>query len=237
MCGILGWVRPSFNDSKRAENEARPALESLRPRGPDTNGLQCGEGWLLGHTRLAILDLTEKAKQPMTDGRGGWLVYNGEIYNFKELREELVKKNYRFHSSGDTEVLLHAMREWGTECLPHLRGMFAFGWLDSEKRELILCRDRYGVKPLAYEAKDKEFRFASDLHALRRLPGASREIDSESAFLYMALGYVPAPHSILKNVRKVRPGCYLHVRWTNEGRLDVREFPYWSMNEIPFADP
>lgn len=237
MCGILGWISPLIADPKEAKGKAHSALEALRPRGPDGGGLECGQGWLLGHTRLAILDLTDRASQPMTDGHGGWLVYNGEIYNFKELREELTALGYRFRSSGDTEVLLYAMREWGISCLDRLRGMFAFGWLDSEKRELILCRDRYGVKPLAYEIKDNDLRFGSDLHALRMLPAASREIDPESAYLYLALGYIPAPHTILKNVRKVKPGHYLHVRWSTSNLLEVRECSYWSMSQIPLADP
>ena len=232
MCGIVGWISSSLTDRNQAISEVARALTALRPRGPEGRRVESGKRWFLGHTRLSILDLSEKASQPMTDGRGSWLVYNGEIYNFKELREELKARGYKFHSSGDTEVLLHAMREWGIACLERLRGMFAFGWLNSEKRELILCRDRYGVKPLAYEIRDKDFRFASDLHALRLLPKASREIDSESAYLYMALGYVPAPHSILKNVRKVKPGHYLHVRWSAAGDLSVNEHCYWSMGQI-----
>ncbi len=232
MCGILGWISPSLTDPKRSVQEAQPALQALRPRGPDGNGIETGKGWLLGHTRLAILDLTEKARQPMTEGQGGWLVYNGEIYNFKELREELIGLGYRFQSSGDTEVLLYAMREWGVSCLERLRGMFAFGWLDTKKQELILTRDRYGVKPLAYELRNNELRFASDLHALRLLPGASREIDSESAYLYMALGYVPSPHSILKGVKKLRPAYYLRVRWSEKGIRDVEERAYWSIKQI-----
>lgn len=237
MCGILGWISPSITDSRKAKEEARQALEALRPRGPDGSGMECGKGWLLGHTRLAILDLTEKARQPMTDGHGAWLVYNGEIYNFRELREELKALGYTFRSTGDTEVLLFAMREWGVTCLSRLRGMFAFGWLDTQKQELTLCRDRYGVKPLAYEVKNSGLRFASDLFALRLLPEASREIDPVSTYLYMALGYVPAPHSILENVRKVKPGHYLHVRWSGDGGLlKVSEHAYWSMAEIPSAN-
>jgi asparagine synthase (glutamine-hydrolysing) len=107
--------------------------------------------------------------------------------------------------------------------------MFAFAWLDTEKRELILARDRYGVKPLAYDLRDDEIRFASDLFALRSLPGASHEVDPEAAYLYMGLGYVPAPHSILKGVRKVRPGHYLKVSW-GEDRLRAREHQYWSIS-------
>ncbi|MBI3015276.1 MAG: asparagine synthase (glutamine-hydrolyzing) [Candidatus Tectomicrobia bacterium] len=233
MCGILGWVGVG-GEPEAVKNSARPALEALRRRGPDGSRLEAGPGWLLGHTRLAILDLTERASQPMTDGEGHWLVYNGEVYNFEELRRELEARGARFQSTGDAEVVLYAMREWGVACLGRLRGMFAFGWLDAGRRELILARDRYGVKPLAYEHGKDDFRFASDLFALRALPGGSREIDSESAYLYLGLGYVPNPRSILKRVRKVRPGHYLRVRWSEEG-FDVQEYAYWSMSEVAAA--
>ncbi|MDP9176681.1 MAG: asparagine synthase (glutamine-hydrolyzing) [Gemmatimonadota bacterium] len=211
---------------------AEPALSVLRGRGPDDQRLEWGPGWILGHTRLAIIDLSRRSSQPMTDGQGLWLVYNGEIYNFRELRAELELKGCRFASDGDAEVLLQALRHWGLACLERLRGMFAFALVDLERRELILARDRYGVKPLAYEIRDAGIRFASDLRALRSLPNASREIDSESAYLYMALGYIPAPHTIHQNVRKVKPGHYVRVRWSDGGVDDVRELPYWSIRAL-----
>src|SRR3990172_78906 len=158
MCGILGWISHWLADPQVSMHAAMPAVAALDHRGPDGSRLECGPGWLLGHTRLAILDLSDRASQPMGDGHGGWLVYNGEIYNFKELREELIAQGFRFESTGDAEVLLNAFRHWGPACLQRLRGMFAFGWLDTENRELILARDRYGVKPLAYELRDDGFR-------------------------------------------------------------------------------
>lgn len=234
MCGILGWISPVLTDRAAARHMAMHAVAALDRRGPDDSRMECGPGWLLGHTRLAILDLSDRASQPMADRQGGWLVYNGEIYNFKELREELIAQGFRFESTGDAEVLLNALRRWGPACLGRLRGMFAFGWLDTDRRELILARDRYGVKPLAYELRDDGFRFASDLFVLRQLPGSSREVDAESAYLYMGLGYVPAPHSILKGVRKVRPGHYLRLRWGN-GRFEMTEHSYWSIAQVSAA--
>jgi len=229
MCGILGWINPALTDPETTQRLVQPAVAALARRGPDGDWIEWRPGWMLGFTRLAILDLSDRAKQPMTDGRGGWLVYNGEIYNFKELRDELKAHGYNFRSTGDTEVLLYALRHWGVACLERLRGMFAFAWLDTEKRELILARDRYGVKPLAYELRDEEIRFASDLFALRSLPGAGREVDAEAAYLYLSLGYVPAPHSILNGVRKVRPGHYLKINFA-EDRLTAREHRYWSIS-------
>ena len=234
MCGILGWISPWHTDRDAATQAALPALAALHGRGPDGNRLEFGSGWLLGHTRLAIIDLSERASQPMSDGLGAWLVYNGEIYNFKELRQELSAEGFKFRSSSDTEVLMYALRHWGPACFERLRGMFAFGWLDTTRRELILARDRYGVKPLAYELRKDSFRFASDLFALRSLPGGGRDIDAESAYLYMGLGYVPAPHSILAGIRKVRPGHYLRVRWSEAG-FELREHQYWSISQIPLA--
>lgn len=232
MCGVLGWIDPALIDREAAIRMAEPALSVLRSRGPDDQRFEWGPGWILGHTRLAIIDLSRRSSQPMTDGHGLWLVYNGEIYNFRELRAELETKGCRFTSDGDAEVLLQALRHWGLACLERLRGMFAFALLDMERRELVLARDRYGVKPLAYEIQGGALRFASDLRALRALPNASREIDSEAAYLYMTLGYIPAPHTIHRGVRKVKPGHYVRVRWSDSGVDDVRELPYWSMREL-----
>ena len=232
MCGVLGWIDPALIDRQAATRMAEPALSVLRNRGPDDHRLEWGPGWILGHTRLAIIDLSRRSSQPMTDGHGHWLVYNGEIYNFRELRAELEAKGCRFASDGDAEVLLQALRHWGLACLERLRGMFAFAFVDVERKELVLARDRYGVKPLAYELNGAGIRFASDLRALRSLPHASREVDAESAYLYMALGYIPAPHTIHQRVRKVKPGHYLRVRWSDTGVEDLREQPYWSMREL-----
>lgn len=232
MCGVLGWIDPSLNDGAAAMRMVEPALATLAERGPDDARLEWGPGWILGHTRLAIIDLSRRSGQPMTDGRGLWLVYNGEIYNFRELRSELEGLGCRFHSSGDAEVLLQSLRQWGLECLPRLRGMFAFALLDTTRRELVMARDRFGVKPLAYDVHGQGIRFASDLRALRSLPDGRRDIDAESAYLYMALGYIPAPHTISRGVRKVKPGHYVRVRWSNSGVEDVREVRYWSINSV-----
>jgi asparagine synthase (glutamine-hydrolysing) len=160
MCGVLGWIDPALIDREAAIRMAEPALSVLRSRGPDDQRLEWGPGWILGHTRLAIIDLSRRSSQPMTDGQGLWLVYNGEIYNFRELRAELETKGCRFTSDGDAEVLLQALRHWGLACVERLRGMFAFALVDMERRELVLARDRYGVKPLAYEVQDAGIRFA-----------------------------------------------------------------------------
>jgi asparagine synthase (glutamine-hydrolysing) len=232
MCGVLGWIDPALTDRDTASRMAAAALSALRNRGPDDQRIEWGPGWVLGHTRLAIIDLSQRSSQPMTDGQGLWLVYNGEIYNFRALRAELEAKGHRFVSEGDAEVLLHAFKQWGVACLERLRGMFAFAIVDVARQEIVLARDRYGVKPLAYEIQGDGIRFASDLRALRSLPNASRDIDAESAYLFLTLGYIPAPHTIHRGVRKVKPGHYVRARWFSKGVSHVEERAYWSIGAL-----
>jgi asparagine synthase (glutamine-hydrolysing) len=209
----------------------------LRNRGPDDTGLDHGEDWVLGHTRLKILDLSERAAQPMVDAAGRLLVFNGEIYNFKELRGQLESCGARFRSTGDTEVLLEALGHWGLGALTRLRGMFAFAWLDPKRKELVLARDRFGVKPLAWERTADGVRFGSDLFALDAMAGGrqAHAIDPEQTQRYLMLGYVPAPYTILKAVKKLLPGHYLRVGWNDCGTLNIEEKSYWKICDIPPA--
>lgn len=197
--------------------------------------MEAGPGWLLGHTRLSIIDTSSLGRQPMGDDEGNWLAYNGEIYNFAELREELEAEGVLFRSHSDTEVLLHALRVWGEVTLTRLRGMFAFAWINTHQHRLLLARDRFGVKPLSYEVRDGELRFASDLFALRALPDASLAIDATALELYLALGYVPSPYTILRGVQKVRPGHLVTAHWAQGGIANVEERPFWEITEIPPA--
>lgn len=234
MCGILGAVGRQSVTPAALEGVSR-GLHALARRGPDGAGRQRGEDWLLGQTRLAVLDLTERAAQPMQGARGTWLVFNGEIYNFRELRRELEDRGVRFDSTGDTQVLLAALETWGLDVLPRLRGMFAFGWLDPQCRQLTLARDRYGVKPLVWERTADGVRFASDLFALDDMAGQARDIDAEQVRRFLVLGYVPAPYTIWKGPRKLRPGCYLRVQWGDKGAAEVEETAYWRLSDIPPA--
>jgi asparagine synthase (glutamine-hydrolysing) len=213
------------------------ALTALRPRGPDGSGFEVGEDWVLGHTRLAILDLTDLGAQPMRSKRGSWIVFNGEIYNFHELRDELAAEGVRIRSTGDTEVLLAALERWGTDALLKLRGMFAFGWLHPENKELILARDRYGVKPLVWERTADGVRFASDLFALDAMAGGAsqREIDPEQAREFLLHGCVPAPGTIWKGPRKLVPGNFLRVRWYDNAPPVIEESSYWTLRDVPQA--
>ncbi|MBF0626190.1 MAG: asparagine synthase (glutamine-hydrolyzing) [Magnetococcales bacterium] len=221
-------------DPETALAQGQAVLQALRPRGPDGEGMEAGHRWLLGHTRLAILDLSDQGRQPMRSPRGTLLTFNGEIYNFRELRGELEAEGHVFHSTSDTEVLLEAMNHWGLAALPRLRGMFAFGWLDPRDRTLILARDRFGVKPLCYRQWPDGLCFASDLHALRRFPSQPSGIDLVALRDYLALGYVPSPRSILGGGRKLRPGHHLVVRWTDSGVLLEPETAFFSLDrDVP----
>ena len=234
MCGLLGAVGRSATEEAAVGN-ARQALQTLTSRGPDGARLEQGVGWLLGHTRLAILDLTDLAAQPMSNERGGWLVYNGEIYNFEEIRRELESLQVRVRSTGDTEVLLAALQQWGTDALQKLRGMFAFAWLNPEGNELVLARDRYGVKPLVWEETKDGVRFASDLFALDAMAGGAkcRKIDPQQVRNYLMLGYVPAPHTIWEGPRKVLPGHFIRVRWRDDAPPIIQEQCYWALSDVP----
>jgi asparagine synthase (glutamine-hydrolysing) len=236
MCGFFGYIGGvSYNDIT-TKQRCDEALESLKNRGPDSKSIQSGSGWILGHSRLSIIDLSDNAIQPMHDGRGNWLVYNGEIYNFNELRTNLVSKGISFFSNSDTEVLLNGLACEGISYIKKLRGMFAFAWLNINNRKLYLCRDRLGVKPLAYKIEKGEIQFASDLFAIKKLNTIQQEVSEEATLLYFALGYIPSPHTIWKNVFKVNPGTYLEVDLNNDNKIiSKREFYYWSLSDIPSA--
>ncbi len=225
MCGICGW----FGRRPQGAHEATLRMvEQLRHRGPDDAGIESGEGWELGFRRLSILDLSPSGHQPMRseDGRY-WLVFNGEIYNYLELRQDLERAGERFRSGSDTEVLLRLLMRSGADALPLLNGMFALAFVDTETRSFVLARDRLGVKPLYYTVTDGCLRFASELKALVAEPNAHRRVDSNAVAQYLALGYLPGETCIFEGHSKLPPGHAL------SGSLDRPEAayptPYWSL--------
>ena len=186
----------------------------------------------LGHQRLSILDLSPAGRQPMSDESGElWIVFNGEIYNFKEIAEELGKKGYRFRSGTDTEVILYAYREWGLECVHRFNGMFAMALRDFRDGKLHLIRDRLGVKPLYYYWKDSAFAFASELKALLAFPSFERELDSDALQQYFIFQYVPGPKSIFRNTWKLMPGQILSL--SENGQLEKKT--YWDVSSVLLA--
>jgi asparagine synthase (glutamine-hydrolysing) len=213
------------------DREALPRMTlALGHRGPDDEGYFVheygdGVGVGLGFRRLAIIDL-ETGNQPLTNESGSLrLVFNGEIYNFRELRRELEGRGHRFATNTDTEVLVHLYEDLGARSLERLNGMFAFALWDAERRELVLGRDRFGKKPLYYAALDRSLLFASELKALLEHPACPTRLDLDSLARYLALEYVPTPRSIFAGVNKLPGGCVL--RW-RDGRASVE--PYWDLS-------
>lgn len=223
MCGILG-IAGSLAD-ETSDDMFSNALDTLHDRGPDDKGQWRDNNILLGHRRLSILDLSDKAHQPMCSSDGRFtLVYNGEIYNFSEIRKQLASEGIKFRSTGDTEVLLKAMTHWGTKALNKLNGMFAFALFDKQQDELILARDRFGVKPLFYQTKSSNIIFASEIKALRKLSGGQK-LNTSAAAIYFSIGYNYAPDTIWQDVHKLQAGHLL--KWRN-GKLHTQRWyrPY-----------
>jgi len=226
MCGILGWI--SFKDAPYPPRFSR-GLDAMRHRGPDAEGLLQAPGALMGHRRLKIIDLSDDANQPMVyDDNRCSLSFNGEIYNFRELRDYLLGKGCTFRTQSDTEVLLRLYMELGEKCLHKLNGMFAFTVYDRETRELFAARDRMGVKPLYYVFNDRFFAAASEITSLLDAGLAKREMDPEALEDYLAFGAVQAPHTMIKDVKALLPGEYLHMK---NGHLQIKT--YWTPPFVP----
>ena len=230
MCGIYGYLSTKENIDPAI---LRAMGDSLRHRGPDGEGEEIQQsiewGLGLGHTRLSIIDLSSAGKQPMCNEDGTiWITYNGEIYNFRELRSELERNGHRFKSNSDTEVIIHLYEESGVRCLERLNGMFAFALWDRNEKTLFLARDRIGKKPLHYGLYDGGIVFGSEIKALLKHPKVAREIDLGSLNKYLSYEYVPAPGTIFKSIRKVRPGYFLLYK---NGAMQTER--YW---DIPLSD-
>ena len=226
MCGICGFVGYSKNITKE-EGLVRKMCEAMKHRGPDGEGIFSDIGSLsvcLGHRRLSIIDLSQSGRQPMTNEDGTvWIVFNGEIYNFRELREGLEKRGHRFNSKTDTEVIIHLFEDCGEECVNFLRGMFAFAIWDKKEELLFLARDRVGKKPLFYYQDGENFYFASEFAALLESGKVKKTIDRRALDYYITFGYIPAPLSIYQNVCKLMPGQALIVK---ENRIRLKH--YWQ---------
>jgi asparagine synthase (glutamine-hydrolysing) len=226
MCGIAGYWSQQIASLDPAEAWLRSALSDLEHRGPDDSGVSVdrGSGVLLGHRRLAIIDLSPLGHQPMAATSGSpAVVFNGEIYNYLDVRRELEQRGFSFRSSSDTEVLLHGYRCWGERVLDRIVGMFAFAVWDRETRTLLLARDRAGEKPLYYAVTPGGFAFASEIAPLTRLADVDLRIDTQAVSLYLQYQYVPSPYSIYRGIRKLPPAHALCV-----GRDGTRIRRYWD---------
>jgi asparagine synthase (glutamine-hydrolysing) len=224
MCGIAG----KFNfDAARPIDPGRLAAMTsvIAHRGPDADGFHVGRGIGLGHRRLSIIDLVS-GSQPLANEDGSiWVVFNGEIYNFEELRDELVARGHVFRTKSDTEVIVHGYEEWGDRAVERFRGMFAFAIWDEPRRRLLLARDRVGVKPLYYAALDGEgVVFGSEIKAILEDPEVPREWSAEAIDAYLSLLYVPAPATVYKAINKLPPA---HILVAERGQVSVRR--YWDL--------
>jgi asparagine synthase (glutamine-hydrolysing) len=223
VCGISGILR---YHQAAGETEIRNMTAAIAHRGPDGDGFYIRDNVALGHRRLAIIDL-ESGKQPMSNADGSvWITYNGEIYNFRELRTVLEKDGYVFKTHSDTEVIIYAYQKWGINCLMHLRGMFAFCIADFNKRQLFLARDPFGIKPLVYRKGRSYFAFASEIKALRCVDDEQPAGKIESLEFFLRFQYIPSPDTIFHDIYKLPPAHYFTVDFAGNISAPKR---YWDI--------
>ena len=228
MCGIAGVFRPGG-----ARPEDTLLVQSMNDaqahRGPDAQGVLESGACVLGHRRLAIIDLSDDGRQPFVSQCGRYaMVFNGEIYNYIELRQELAGKGYVFHTRTDTEVLLAAYREWGAGGLQRLNGMFAFAVYDAKEQSLFLARDRFGVKPLYYAQVGGALVFSSEIKAVLQTPGLSRQVDELSVFDYLAFNRTDVyDRTFFAEVKRLPKGTYAVTRGT-----EVEPVPWWRPEDF-----
>ena len=234
MCGICGAV--TTNSNRLDEPTLRRMTDVMTHRGPDGAGIHLRHGADvsvgLGHRRLSIIDLTEAGRQPLSNEDGTiWLVFNGEIYNYPELRKGLQSRGHIFRSNTDSEVIVHLYEEDGIACAQKLSGMFAFAIWDENRGALFLCRDRIGIKPLVYWYDGKTFLFASEIKSILRYPAVEKRINWQALELYLTFNYIPAPHSSFQNLLKLLPGQTLCFR-----NGQVCTDPYWNIDHAGHMD-
>ncbi|MDH3355119.1 MAG: N-acetylglutaminylglutamine amidotransferase, partial [Chromatiales bacterium] len=225
MCGICGELR--FDSQQPTQQGLEKMMAKLERRGPDFGNHYINGSMGLGHQRLAIIDLSERANQPMVDDELGLaLVFNGTIYNYPELRAELIEKGYHFFSDGDSEVIIKSYAEWGKECVKRFSGMFAFVIWDQKQKQLFMARDRMGIKPFYYSHDTNRFIFGSNLQAVLAAGGVDTDIDPVGLHHQFTLhAVIPAPHTILKGVRKLNPAHTMTISENGESQLER----YWTL--------
>ncbi len=230
MCGIAGFV--DFNGSKIDMSLLKQATDAISHRGPDGEGHWFEDNIGIGHRRLSIIDLSDLAAQPMVSKDQRYVLsYNGEIYNFKELRNELKNQNVKFHSESDTEVVLNALSLWGSDAFIKFNGMFSLAFFDRKSRKLLLARDRYGIKPLYYSEQNGFFSFASEQKSIFINPNFNKQVNIEALYEYFTFQNIFTNQTLLKDMNILPSGCYLEVSaLTGEKKLTR----YWDYH---FAEP
>ena len=206
MCGILGV----FSEKEINKENFNSALKLIRHRGPDDHGIYSDNFIVLGHNRLSIIDLSKHGRQPMSDSDGNiWITFNGEIYNYLELRKDMEKLGYRFKSNTDTEVIIYLYKHHGLEFVNKLRGMFALGIWDKSEKKVVLCRDRFGKKPLYYAYHNNNFMFSSEVKAILFLINKTPDINKEALLQYLSFLAPLPPNTMFENIRKLQSGYML----------------------------
>ncbi len=225
MCAIAGVLY--FNNANTPNKAVLKSMaDAIAHRGPDDFGVFIDGSIGLASRRLAIIDKSKNGRQPMSDEQGKiWVVFNGEIYNFKELRNNLEKKGHRFVTNTDTEVIIYAYKEYGAGCVNLFRGMFAFALWDSDKKQIFLARDKVGKKPIVYYCDQKKIVFASEIKSILVHPDMKADIDYSAISHYLTFGYVPAPLTIFKQIKKLQPGNYCVVK--SSGQKEIKQ--YWDL--------
>jgi asparagine synthase (glutamine-hydrolysing) len=230
MCGICG-VFLHENGFEMDASILKRMCDTITHRGPDDEGFYYNEQVFLGNRRLSIIDL-EYGHQPMTnEDQSIWLVFNGEIYNYPEIRNRLIQKGHVIRTNSDTEVIIHAYEEYGEACAAELNGMFAFALWDNNLKQLVIARDRVGIKPLYYTDQGGRFIFGSELKAIRAVPGLQLEVDPGAIDQFLTLEYIPGPKTIYKNVHKLPPGHTMTVR---SGHTQIS--CYWEIPQSPIHE-
>ena len=225
MCGICG----KLSTGPVAEEVIRTMTRQLAHRGPDDEGTFVQDGVGLGHRRLSIIDL-DTGHQPMSNQDGSiWIVFNGEIYNYRELRPDLIRRGHRFQTESDTETVIHLYEEYGTRCLEHLRGMFSLAIWDGRRRRLFAARDRLGQKPFYYVQRGEELLFASEIKALLAADPSLKQMDLAALDEYFTLRLIGPPRSMFQQIRKLPPAHYL----TFDQREGLRIERYWDLQYEP----
>jgi asparagine synthase (glutamine-hydrolysing) len=233
MCGIFGvW---NWDGTPVALPELVAARDTLEHRGPDDAGHFISNNVGLAHRRLSIVDLSPGGRMPMSNETGEiWATFNGEIYNYRELRDRLIARGHQFRTQTDSETIIHAYEEWDTDCFNMLSGMFAIGIWDGPKRRMVLARDPHGKKPLYYFARPGSgLLFGSTLQPLTAWPWFPREVDNRAVYRYITHGFVPSPDSIFCDTHKLPPGSFAVFEESGKGRVA----PYWSLADVANQEP
>jgi asparagine synthase (glutamine-hydrolysing) len=231
MCGIAGMVSAAAGDHIDAEVVHR-MCQAIVHRGPDDEGLFVRGGTGLGMRRLSIIDLSGGHQPVFNEDRSIWVVFNGEIYNFPELRDDLQKRGHHFYTHTDTEVIVHLYEEMGADCVTKLRGMFAFALYDERRRKLLIARDRFGKKPLHYALQGSRLLFGSEIKSILTVAPELATVNNEALLQYMYFGYVPDPLTAFTTIQKLPPG---HLLEFQDGKIDIRQ--YWDLPEYGTNPP